>query len=516
MRKRFCAVLVFFILLLTGCSGVQPERDAVRIAVPASPYIQDIDSNYYKQWLEEKTGVAIEFITVRQERSDEYLSALFAADDADIDAVFFGGGTGFTLDKEQLEQYAANGNLLRLDSYLEDGTNYAMLLEQPGMREELAAQDDEIYFFPNIAGSQTEQNGQVLWLNYIWLKQLGMSIPTTTEELKTVLLAFAQNDPNGNGAPDEIPLLGCQEEYTLQSYNFLLNAFIYNDPYHSRVYAESGTVQFAPTTDAFRQGLIYCRELYERGLLNERCFTYTQTQFTQLVNSPEMTVGGFTSASIADVLYQNNPEIMASFIHVPPLIGENGQRSALYAKNKPSCGAVILANSKRTETVFKVLDTMLSEEASLIAEYGEQGVDWNYSDGTDISIRGTTATIFTKSYLHQTLQNKNFSRLGPFCLRESYIDGVTWNGVNSDTRYIDTRAAMSYETFYPSRRVAISAEPEILQLRILLDEYIDQMIVEFITGISDVKDDSQWLKFKVNCEALGINQLLDKCKEEAR
>ena len=93
MKKRILALLLAVTLLFSGCALGQNKKKSVRIAVPSSPYIQDINSNYYKQWLEEKTGVSIEFIPVRQQRSQEYLSALFASQDADIDAVFFGGGT---------------------------------------------------------------------------------------------------------------------------------------------------------------------------------------------------------------------------------------------------------------------------------------------------------------------------------------------------------------------------------------------------------------------------------------
>ncbi len=514
MKKRILALLLAVTLLLFGCAPGQNKKSAVRIAVPSSPYIQDMDSNYYKQWLEEKTGVPIEFIPVRQQRSQEYLSALFASQDADIDAVFFGGGTGFTLQKEQLEKYVQNKKLLLLDPYLADGTNYASLLQQPGIKAAVTAQGGGIYFFPNTSSSRTEQNGQVLWLNYTWLKQLGLQIPTTPQQLKAVLTAFAQNDPNQNGRADELPLVGCQQEYSLETFNFLLNAFVYNDPYHSRVYAQNGAFYFAPVTDEFRQGLVYCRELYAQGLLDERSFTYTKKQIEQLVNSPENIVGGFTSSSISELLYQNNPEIMANYICVPPLIGENGQRNALYIETEPACGGVILAGSQRAGDAFLVLDTMLSKEASLIAEYGEEGVDWDYSDGTDISITGKPATIVTQSYIRQTLQNKNFSRLGPFYLNPNYIEGVTWNGVNSDARYIDTRASMNYEAFYPSEKVAFQTNADTAKIREALDDYTDEMIVRFITGSADVRDDRQWQAFQDNCETLGAGRLLDLCEEK--
>ena len=44
------------------------------------------------------------------------------------------------------------------------------------------------------------------WINKAWLDELGLEMPETTEDLKTVLKAFKENDLNKNGKNDEIPL----------------------------------------------------------------------------------------------------------------------------------------------------------------------------------------------------------------------------------------------------------------------------------------------------------------------
>ena len=46
-----------------------------------------------------------------------------------------------------------------------------------------------------------------IWMNMKWLENLDLEVPTTSEELKDVLTAFATQDPNGNGVKDEIPVL---------------------------------------------------------------------------------------------------------------------------------------------------------------------------------------------------------------------------------------------------------------------------------------------------------------------
>lgn len=43
-------------------------------------------------------------------------------------------------------------------------------------------------------------------INKVWLDKLGLEVPTTLAELKEVLIAFRDGDPNGNGIQDEIPM----------------------------------------------------------------------------------------------------------------------------------------------------------------------------------------------------------------------------------------------------------------------------------------------------------------------
>ena len=45
-----------------------------------------------------------------------------------------------------------------------------------------------------------------MYINQKWLDNLGLDMPTTTDELRDVLQAFREKDPNGNGQTDEIPL----------------------------------------------------------------------------------------------------------------------------------------------------------------------------------------------------------------------------------------------------------------------------------------------------------------------
>lgn len=424
MKKVCSGIFVILIAIFAaGCAG-DAEPAVVRFAVPYSDYIRDYSTNYYVEWLEEKTDTQIEFMVINQRESTEYLDRLFESG-VNVDAVLFGGD--FNLSFDELSRYADDGFVSKLPS--------------------------GEYCFHNYGTSKSDGAGQVMWINADWLTELSLPIPTTTEELRHVLESFKNEDPNRNGIADEIPLIGSIDSYSLNPCEFILNAYVYNDPFNSRFAMKDSEEYFVPVTDEFLNGLSYIKDLYDDGLLDSRLFEYSKDELEEIINSPISLVGAFTTDSISDVLYRGNPEVMARYIHVPPLTGPEGERNALYVERKPEIGAIIPSKAYHQEAAIKILEMMETPEASLIARFGEEHEDWEYADGSDVSIYGTPATIVTKNYIWDTVQNKHINGIGPMNVPDEYLEGITWNGINSDTEYIDARAKMNYEDYFPKEKV---------------------------------------------------------------
>ena len=398
------------------------------------------------------------FRMIRQNDSEEYLDALFDSG-ADVDVVFF--GEDFRLSSDAYERYAEEGKILA---------------QEPGS------------IYTNDGGMRSEGAGQILWINYNWLTTLGLSIPQTTEEFEEILIAFRDLDPNGNGLKDEIPMAGATQDYAYLPTEFLLNSFVYNDPYHSRYGVGEAVGTLNAGTSSFREGLSYCNRLYSQGLLKIQDGPGSAARLTELINSPEDIVGAFTTASISDVIYPGNPEVLARYVHVAPLSGPDGKRYAVFTRRSEDIGAVITASSTRTEEAKLLLDTMMSEEASLIARYGEEGVDWSYSEGQDVSVYGGTSTIVCKNYTRNVPQNKHLNGVGPMRVPERFIEGVTWNGVNSDAEYIDGRAQATYRSYLPDAWGFHERNER-------LSEYTDAWVREFITGEKKIGDDDVWEEY---------------------
>ena len=65
--------------------------------------------------------------------------------------------------------------------------------------------DGNLYTLPQIDGYRPKCVN-VMMINQTWLDKLGLEKPTTLGELKDVLIAFRDKDPNGNGKQDEIAI----------------------------------------------------------------------------------------------------------------------------------------------------------------------------------------------------------------------------------------------------------------------------------------------------------------------
>lgn len=63
-----------------------------------------------------------------------------------------------------------------------------------------------------------------------WVESLNEGhVPETTEELYEFLKKVKENDPNGNGIADEVPMTGYIGGWSTDPTNWLVNAFVENN-----------------------------------------------------------------------------------------------------------------------------------------------------------------------------------------------------------------------------------------------------------------------------------------------
>jgi ABC-type glycerol-3-phosphate transport system substrate-binding protein len=104
---------------------------------------------------------------------------------------------------------------------------------------------------------------EVPWIRYDWLKNLGMEVPKNFEELKTVLTAFTNNDPDKNGKKDTVgtmlPINGWASGYALNFAAF--DGAWYKD--------ESGNATLGMFLPRIKAYLKFMRSMIESGAIDK-------------------------------------------------------------------------------------------------------------------------------------------------------------------------------------------------------------------------------------------------------
>jgi len=493
------------------------NRITVRLAAPQSAFIEDFDTNVYKLWLEEQTGLNIEMTWLSAEDADRIAMLALTTGEGLPDA-YVGFGDRDLFSNMNLQKFGELGTIIALNDYIEQyGDNIFSVwdeLAEYNFQFFMTMPDGNIYYMPGFSSSMiTRYVRQVMWVNKGWLDALNLQIPETTDDFREMLLTFRDGDPNKNGLNDEIPMAGTQDHYGKQVYNYLFNAFIYNESKHDRLLLNNGIVSFAPVHDEWREALRFMHELYKDGLLSPHSFEQSNQQHKQMANDPRDILGAFTSPGITLTVLQNSPEIMERYIGIGPLKGPGGVQFASVSVPLPKPCGVITSAAEHPEEIFKLFDLMLSEEACLMGRYGEYGIDWEWADENDKSIYGTPATIRILNQIWNTSQNKHLSQIVPYISRPKFSGGVSWSGNTLDGEYMNAQAVMHYQGLEPDEYIGAlvfttDEEEAILKIRTDIENYINQSIIDFITGVRDIESDRDWTTYIQEYNNLGLDILL--------
>ena len=93
-KMIFIGAVAIMLLLISGISywvfilRTEDATKTITIAVMHNDYVKNYNTNYYTQWLEEKSGYNIKFEYVMNGYEEEYLNTMLISENSGIDAVF--------------------------------------------------------------------------------------------------------------------------------------------------------------------------------------------------------------------------------------------------------------------------------------------------------------------------------------------------------------------------------------------------------------------------------------------
>lgn len=542
MKKRVISLLLGVTMLsslFVGCGKKDADSNKAQsgvltVGIPQVMSVSDFDDNALTKYFEEKIGADIEFVffTDTESGMEQQLSLMCASEEPLPDVLW-----GFNaVSQETMNIYGEDDYLIDLTDLIEEyGTNYkAMLKKLPKeTRERLERlsvnpNDGKIYGLPNISDESMDNLQVMSYINQSWLDKLGLSVPTTTEELYQVLNAFKTQDPNGNGQQDEIPIVGTRNGIASvgTATEYILNAFVEYDR-DTMFNVKDGKVWSPADTDEWRQGLQYMAKLVKEGLMSDLSFTldsHNEYISTIIGNNDVPRVGIFVGHPAAFV--SSDTSVLSEYTALPALKDATGSgRGGVTMTKEPTIkfGCFITADCKDTELAMKFLDTMYEEKTAAVMRHGEEGVDWKQGEGKNYFGGECVIDVINPNAFYSG--NSTWGKMSGIYGENKYCttiyDESTETGISKDTNrlykesYENMKAAEKTPTESARDLVYTEQQRELrMELFSTYESHITQFIALAANGDKDITNDAVWNEYLTELETYGHSELI-KITQEA-
>ena len=395
----------------------EPEKQWLPLVEPAgsvtltigilnSANVTDYVDNYETRWYEEQTGIRLEFQQFTGSSSDCATQvALMIASGETLPDIF----CGFSgISKTTGAEYGAEGYFVDLTDYFKDpdmthftdedlnlifGEEKGAAIKAQLLGRAREATTGGIYSFPSMEDVPMDSPVCHAYINEDWLKKLNLEVPHTLDELYNVLVHFRDDDPNGNGKKDEIPMTGRNNANYVDCVEWICNAFLYTE-FTTHFNVENGRLYAPYDQPEYRQALCFIRKLVDEGLLTTLFFTQSANELKSVVSPSDNVYTVGIACGHPDLQWLKQSDSVRHYIAVGPLAdatGKGGYGAREYYSM--SFNTFITADCKEPELAFRLLDFMNAPDSVIRQRWGAYELDWVYSDGKGQSSAGNTPYI---------------------------------------------------------------------------------------------------------------------------
>ncbi|GIO59738.1 ABC transporter substrate-binding protein [Paenibacillus cineris] len=498
-----------------GTYPLVQEKTTLKVMVRGNPLVENFETNEFTKWYEEKTNVHIEWEVVPEQSMQEKLNLVLASEDYP-DVIM-----GLNISPSQQMIYGSQGAFLPLNDLIEKQglQTKKMFQDNPEIKSMITAIDGNIYALPEVNDCYHCSMSQKMWIYEPWLKKLNLKMPETTEDLYQVLKAFKEQDPNGNGKKDEIPLAITQKSWRSSIDAFLMNSFIYNPIYGSgykHMFVKEGKVDVGYNKPEWREGLRYIQKLYQEGLIAQESFTQDENQLIQLGENQDAVIMGASTGGHQGVFTQllGDSGRWLEYKAVPPLKGPKGKRFAAVDTTALTPGAfVITKKAKNPELAMRWADGLYEKEQTLRSVYGRPGQEWRDAEKGEIGINGKPA-VWSELKSFGTVQNVNWAQTGPALRTNDFRLSAVAKGDDDLEVILYQETKNKYEPYKPTD---VSTLPplfltneqatEAADLAKTINDYVDEMIARFVIG--DASLDQDWDSYVSQLDAMNLKRYLE-------
>ncbi len=515
-----------------GSMPLSTTGEKIVFGLRAQSQANDYDNNPLTLWLEQETGVDIEFHLFMGSNTDMKTTInLMLQGGEDMPDIISTDGS----DNAMRSSYVAEGYYINLAGYfINDAYYFSRAIERAtGGRDTTAYAQLLNNIFHNgcdnatgwMYGAMNAEAGPTgtintnVVINQDWLNKLGLKAPTTIDELYDVLVAFRDRDPNGNGKKDEIPLVGMTFAKQRGIEGYLINPFI-QYAVERKAMVEDGKTFAVYNQDEYRQALQFMNKLVEEGLLSELSATIATAELKALlnpVNGAPQTVGMATVNITND--FSSDSNAIYSYVAAPPLADATGRGGySFFEAPVVRSRWSIPWDCENPQLAFRLLDFMGSDEGYLRQRWGERGVDWEWIENTEFKDKAAGNGVLGGDARFVLLGDgfrlncRWFSPIQAYQDEEyfqMYLDPddtsfqAAYYRLAADSIELQKTAATCEEEFLVFSRTA--EENEIFQeTNSELTTFVRRIGGEFMVGIRDPYKDADWKQYLSELDSLNI------------
>ena len=501
MKKLIAtAISLSLAFSMAGCGSKDGETSEnsgkitywVEFANQSAAGVASYDELPVFQEIQNKLGVDIEFTHPVVGQTSEQLNLMLASrelpDIIQYQFYQYPGGAQKAIDDEVIislndimDEYAPN-----LSKYLSENAD---------VDKEVKTDEGNYYCFPNIYGDEylLTYTGPIVRKDF--LEKVGMERPETIDEWYAVLSAFKTQ-------------LNIESPFSARL-DGLVNTFAQAFGVSgSSMYIDGGKVKYAPYEAGYKTFVETMRKWYSEGLIDKNIASLDSKTVSQnVLNSYTGATSGNTSGGIGKWMgaMKDTPEFQVIAAKYP-VINKGDKPFAGHRINKylPFGSASITTQCKNVELAAKVLDYGYSDEGRMLFNFGIEGEHYNMVDGyptyseymtnnpdnalgTMISIytrpNGAAPTIVDKRYMEQSA-----------ALPEQKESIELWSDADTAQHYM------------PSVNFTSAESAELSKLQNEIVSYQEQMLLKFITGVTDM---SEYDAYLANLEKAGVAKYVE-------
>ncbi|WP_073998685.1 extracellular solute-binding protein [Anaerococcus urinomassiliensis] len=488
------------------------EKVSLKGMISSSPLApEDPNEKLIFKRLEDDTNVHIDWTNYNSDFSEKRNLDIAAGDIPD----FIWNAEASDAD---LMKWAETGVIVPVDELVENYMpNLKAIYEQnPEYKSLMVAPDGKMYSFPWIEELGDDKESihtvnDIPWINVEWLDNLGLDMPTNPEELKEVLIAFRDEDPNGNGEADEIPFSFIDADGN-EDFKHIISAFGGDgDNDNHLVVKNDGTLNFTADDDEYRTALEYMNDLYNENLIDPEAFEHDWNAY--IAKGKDHKYGLYFTWDKANVSGMND-----SYDVLPVMEGPDGVKRITRTNNMGFVRdrLVITSENKNLELTAKWIDKMYEPIQSIQNNWGTYG-DKTQQNIFEMSKNGKGEPMLKHLPLEGTAPGELRQKTevgGPLAILDEYYGEYTTMPDDAKWRldiikeefapYVDK------DNFFPKVFAPAEDLERLAQIEADLFPFISRSRAEFIqNGITD----QDWDAYKEELNRLGLEEWLSTKQE---